>query len=87
MRREISARETALGKLAEQTEELRRRITAITEEKLMLEADRNRRDKLMQDKNQELLTLERECARLEQKKLAAEWKKSRLSTGCGTRMR
>ncbi len=44
----------------------------------MLEADRNRRDKLMQDKNQELLTLERECARLEQKKLAAEMEEKQI---------
>ena len=78
MRRDISAREATLGKLAEQMEELKKRITAITEEKLKLEADRNRRDKLMQDKNQELLTLERECSRLEQKKLAAEMEENQI---------
>ncbi len=32
----------------------------------------------MQDKNQELLTLERECARLEQKKLAAEMEEKQI---------
>ena len=78
MLREISARETALSKLAEQTEELKKRAVAITEEKMNLEADRNRRDKLVQDKNQELLTIERECARLQQKKLAAEMEEKQI---------
>ena len=78
MLREITARESALGKLGEQTAQLKKRAASITEEKLKLEADRNRRDKLMQDKNQELLNLERECARLEQKKLAAEMEEKQI---------
>ena len=78
MLREISVKETALTNLEEQTEELKKRVSAITEEKLQLEADRNKRDKVMQDKNQELLTLERECARLEQKKLAVEMEEKQI---------
>lgn len=78
MLRDIAARESTLTKLSEQTEALRARAASATADKLRLEADRNRRDKLMQDKNQELLTLERECARLEQKKLATEMEEKQL---------
>lgn len=76
--RDITANETALGQLAEKTEDLKKQITLVTEEKLKLEADRNQRDKLMQDKNHDLLELERECARLEQKKLAAEMEEKQI---------
>ena len=78
MLRDITARETALQNLAEQTEQLRNKAETITAEKLKLEADRNRREKLMQDKNQQLLTLERECARLQQKKLTAEMEEKQI---------
>ena len=78
MLRDITARETALGKLSEQIGQLRKRAVAITDEKLKLEAERNRREKLMQDKNQQLLNLERECARLQQKKLTFEMEEKQI---------
>lgn len=75
---EISACEAAAAKLNEKAEALRERSARITAEKLELESVRTRRDKLMQDKNHELLELERECARLEQKKLAAELEEKQI---------
>ncbi len=75
---EISVNETALGRLTEKIEALKIRTAQITTEKLELEAVRTRRDKMMQDKNHELLELERECARLEQKKITAEMEEKQI---------
>lgn len=75
---QISANEAALVRLNEKTEELKQKASQITAEKLELEAIRTRRDKLTQEKNNELLELERECARLEQKKLASEMEEKQL---------
>ena len=76
--RDIASNEAALGALVEKTEALRGRATGIAAEKLELEAMRTRRDRLTQERNQELLELERECARLEQKKLAAQMEEKQL---------
>jgi chromosome segregation protein len=76
--KEIAACEASLAALSEKIEALRAKSAAIMAEKLELEAIRTRRDKLMQDKNHELLELERECARLEQKKLAAGMEEKQL---------
>jgi chromosome segregation protein len=75
---EISVNETALGRIAERIEALKGRAAEITAEKLELEAARTRRDKMNQDKNRELLELERECARLEQKKLTADLEEKQI---------
>ena len=75
---EISESETAFFAVGEKSAALRERATRITAEKLELEAMRTRRDKLTQEKNQELIELERECARLEQKKLAAQMEEKQL---------
>ncbi|SHH63525.1 condensin subunit Smc [Sporobacter termitidis DSM 10068] len=76
--KEISDNETALVQLGEKMAAFRARSAAITAEKLELEAARTRRDKVMQEKNHELLELERECARLEQKKLAAQMEEKQI---------
>ncbi len=68
---EISEKAVSRGVLSEQIKYMKEQSATITAEKLELEAERNRRDKTIQDKNHELLELERECARLEQKKLTA----------------
>ena len=75
---EISESEAALFAIGEKTAALRERAARITAEKQELEAMRTRRDKLTQEKNQELLELERECARLEQKKLAAQMEEKQV---------
>lgn len=56
----------------------RTRIVRITEEKMALEAERTRRDRMTQEKNREILDLERESARLEQKKLAQELEEKQI---------
>jgi chromosome segregation protein len=75
---EISDSEAALTKIADVTGLLKKRAADITTEKLELEAARNRREKAMQEKNNALLELERECARLEQKKLASEMEEKQI---------
>jgi chromosome segregation protein len=74
----ISVNEAALGRISEQIETLKSKTAQITAEKLEMEAARNRRDKAMQEKNHELLELERECARLEQKKLTVELEEKQI---------
>lgn len=75
---EIAEKEATLGRLSEQIDSLKAQASSITSEKLELEAERNRREKAMQDKNHRLLELERECARLEQKKLTAELEEKQI---------
>lgn len=53
-------------------------IKRLGEEKLELEAGRNRADKESRDKNTELLTMEREVAFLEQKKAAAAMEEKQI---------
>jgi chromosome segregation protein len=76
--KEIAEQEAACARLLEQQEALRQRSESITAEKLNLEAQREKRARETQEKNQELLQLERECSRLEQKLLAAELEEKQL---------
>lgn len=62
------------GKSRERTENIRR----LGEEKLELEAGRNRADKESRDRNTELLAMEREVAFLEQKKAAAAMEEKQI---------
>ena len=75
---DISENERSLVAAGERTAALREKAARVTAEKLELEAMRTRRDKLTQERNQELLELERECARLEQKKLAAQMEEKQI---------
>ncbi|SMC46707.1 chromosome segregation protein SMC [Papillibacter cinnamivorans] len=63
--------ETEIGRFLEKAEAERRTIRELGGEKLALEAERVRRERESQDKNREILSMERECARLEQKKTTA----------------
>ncbi len=64
--------------LNETAEAVRASIAEINAKKLELEGRRTKADKDAQDKNRELLELERGCARLEQKKVAADMEEKQI---------
>ena len=68
---QILEKETALQTIREENRERNEAIRRINQEKLDLEAERNRADKDSRDKNAELLAMEREVSVLEQKKVTA----------------
>ena len=68
----ILAEERKLQVIREETQGRNEAIKALNEEKLALEAQRNRADRESRDKNAELLAMEREVAALEQKKVTGE---------------
>jgi len=75
---EITEKELAIALLRGQAEGHTQAARRLTEEKLQLEGARNRADKESRDKNQELLSMEREVSLLEQKKLAASMEEKQL---------
>ena len=67
-----------LREASDQCELQRGRVNEIGEQRLVLEAERTQQDKALQDLNAQLLNMERECARLEQKKLAADMEEKQI---------
>lgn len=73
--------ETAMQRrleISSKAEEIRTEIREINDKKLELEGRRTKADKDAQERNRELLELERSCARLEQKKLASEMEEKQI---------
>ncbi|MCL2827403.1 MAG: chromosome segregation protein SMC [Oscillospiraceae bacterium] len=75
---QISEKETAIGGYRGQIDACNEELNRIGEEKLALEARRTNADRAMQEKNREILNMERECARLEQKRLAADMEEKQI---------
>ncbi len=69
---QIRSQQEKLAALREQKRGLEARIHALTDERLQLEGQRTQADRDARDKNETLMALERDCARLEQKKVSAE---------------
>ncbi len=67
-----------LAAIGAQAEGYRRRLSQISQEKLQLEAERTRRDRDIQEKNNLQIQLEREAARLEQKRQAVLGEEKRI---------
>ena len=67
---DIAEHERAAVRVKLALEGLKKRLSDIAEEKLNIEAERVKRDKETQEKNNELLELERENARVEQRRQA-----------------
>lgn len=65
-------------KLSQAADKIRDEITALNDKKLELEGRRTKADRDAQDKNRELLELERSSARLENKKLEAEMEEKQI---------
>ena len=78
IREEIGAHENEAASLRAGTEKLRERIARITEDKLAIEAERARSDRLLQEKNAALLDLERESARVDNRMEAARMEERQI---------
>jgi Chromosome segregation ATPases len=75
---ELELKEARLSELRVRSEELRNSITDTTSLSLELEGKRTQMEKAGQEKNRELLDMERQCAKLEQKKLAADMEEKQI---------
>jgi len=78
IRAEIAEKERQRAGITSEIEKHRATLTSITDERLAIEARRTQHSREMQDKNNLLLNLERECAGLEQKKLAAAMEEKQI---------
>ncbi|MCL2563966.1 MAG: chromosome segregation protein SMC [Oscillospiraceae bacterium] len=75
---QIAEREAQIGKYKAQIETCRLELARIGAEKLELERERTNADRNTQERNREILSMERECSRLEQKKLAADMEEKQI---------
>jgi len=75
---ELELKEARLSELRGRSEKLRNSITDTTSLSLELEGKRTQMEKAGQEKNRELLDMERQCAKLEQKKLAADMEEKQI---------
>ncbi len=75
---QILEKESALQLIREENAGRTETIKRLNDEKLALEAERNRTDKESRDKNTELLAMEREVSVLEQRKVTAELEEKNL---------
>ena len=78
LRAQQAAQAAAVNALAAQTEAKRNALQQAVEHRTQLEGRRNQTEKQAQDKNKEILNLERETARLEQRKLTSEMEEKQL---------
>ena len=78
IRNEILEKERKTSSVLDKIENHKQRLTKLTEKKRGIEAKRSALNKAIQEKNNELLNMERECARLEQKKLEAEMQEKQI---------
>ena len=74
----IVAKEEEIAQYRAQGEQLREALGRIGEEKLQMEARRSAADRSMQERNREILNMERECSRLEQKKITADLEEKQI---------
>ena len=74
----LQEKEQQLAGIREQAKGIREEIAEISRRKLELEGRRTRAEKDAQARNAELLDLERQSARIEQKKLAAEMEEKQI---------
>ena len=75
---QIVDKEASIAEHREKIEAHRADLVQIGEEKLALEAERTTADRTMKERNEKILRMERECARLEQKKQAADMEEKQI---------
>jgi len=75
---QIAEKEEVIEQHKATLESCRLELARIGEEKLQLEAQRTTADRGTQERNREILNMERECSRLEQKKLAADMEEKQI---------
>ena len=78
LKADILKREQALQAKRAEKSGLEQRLRSLAEERMRLEGERTQANRDARDKNEELLALERECARLEQRKVAAEMEEKQI---------
>jgi len=76
--KEIFEKKRALTAVSDKINAQKRCLTELNAQKLDIEAKRSSLNKSIQEKNHELLNLERECSRLEQKKLASQMEEKQI---------
>lgn len=76
--RQLDALHEELMQLEQQTDQARQALRAAVDARAQLEAERNRTEKQAQEKNQNILLMERESARLESKKATGELEQKQL---------
>ncbi len=74
----IAERQEAIAALKDQEEALRKQREELTEKKLQLEAERTAKDRESREKNDAVLQMEREVARLEQKKATSAMEEKQI---------
>ncbi|MDR2569846.1 MAG: chromosome segregation protein SMC, partial [Oscillospiraceae bacterium] len=75
---EILDKERVAVKIQNEIESHRERLSNINDKKLNIEEKRNALNKSIQDKNKELLGLQNECSRLEQRKQSVEMEEKQI---------
>jgi len=75
---EILEKERASAAIQKEITSHNKHLVKLNDSKLDIEAKRSELNKVLQGKNHELLNLERECSRLEQKKLAAQMEEKQI---------
>lgn len=83
---EIQRRRETMARLTGTAQVVQERLRALNEEKITLEAQRTAQNKESQEKNENLLNLERWCPSWRASFPLPPWRKSRFSTGCGSGM-
>jgi chromosome segregation protein len=78
LRSRIAEKERIAGQQRAATDTIRKTLSSSVDEKLALEAARTKTEKISQEKSKEIMELEREYARLEQKKLAADLEEKQI---------
>jgi chromosome segregation protein len=78
MTAQLADREKRLAEIRGRADDIRAEIARINESRLELEGRRNKNDRDAQNRNRELLDLERGAARLEQKKQAADMEEKQI---------
>ena len=78
LRSRIAERQEAIAALKDQEEALRKQREELTEKKLQLEAERTAKDRESREKNDAVLQMEREVARLEQKKATSAMEEKQI---------
>lgn len=74
----LEEKKTQLGDINADAEKIRAELTAIGRRKLELEAKRTKAEKDAQARNNDIIELERQTARIEQKKLASELEEKQI---------
>ena len=78
MERQLAASQEKIAQLEQETERRRQALREAADHRAAIEARRNQTEKQAQEKNQSILLMERESARLEQKKATSELEEKQL---------